>query len=216
MALTIKHLSRSCFQLRTPDRCVYFDPGPLGRGLGLPKADLILVTHHHWDHVLRGTVARLTGADTLAVGTEKSRRKLGPRRIIINPGESVDVKGIAINAVHAYNSSGSRRITYHRKGAGVGYVISMGGKTIYHAGDTGLIEEMSSLGGIDIAFLPIGGKFTMDIGEAAEAVERIRPRIVVPMHMLKADPLEFKELVEKRAPTTAVRVLRPGEEMALE
>lgn len=216
MTLSVRWLSQSCFQLLTPDRCVYLDPGSVDEGLELPKADLILVTHHHRDHVRRGTVLRLTGDDTLAVGTKKARGKLGARKVIINPGESVDVKGVAIKAVHAYNPPGSTGfLTYHKKGVGVGYVLTIDGKRVYHAGDTGLIDEMNSFGPVDLALLPIGGKFTMDIDEAVEAVKRIGPRAVVPMHMLKADPQEFKDLVEGSS-STKVKVLGPGEAMAYE
>lgn len=91
-------------------------------------------------------------------------------------------------------------------------MLEMEGCRIYHAGDTGLIEGMRSLGRVDVAFLPIGGKFTMDIDEAVEAVRWISPSVVVPMHMLKADPEEFKEKVE-RTTMASVKVLSAGESM---
>jgi len=100
--------------------------------------------------------------------------------------------------VEAYNfkqTSFPKKI-WHRKGNGVGYVLTLEGKTIYHAGDTDFIPEMRELGVIDIALIPIGGIFTMDIREAVEAALAIKPNAVIPMHNLKADPREFKKKVE--------------------
>ena len=99
-----------------------------------------------------------------------------------------------IKVVDAYNTpQGSSSRKRHKKGNCVGYVITIEGKTIYHAGDTDFIPEMRELGRIDVALLPIVGKSTMDIKEAVQAVIAIKPTLVIPMHMhhLKADPQEF-------------------------
>jgi len=87
----------------------------------------------------------------------------------------------------------------HHKGEGVGYLLTVNGKTIYHAGDTDFIPEMRGLGDVDVALLPIGGTFTMDIEEAIEAVVAIKPKIVIPMHYLKANPQEFKKKLEAKS-----------------
>jgi len=86
----------------------------------------------------------------------------------------------------------------HHKGDCVGYLITLKGKTIYHAGDTDFIPEMKELRDIDVALLPIGGTFTMDIQEAVEAAIAINPYVVIPMHHLKANPQEFKKKVEAK------------------
>ncbi|MBW1716422.1 MAG: MBL fold metallo-hydrolase [Deltaproteobacteria bacterium] len=104
---------------------------------------------------------------------------------------------IKIKPVDAYNTErGSSTRKVHHKGYGVGYLITIGTNTIYHAGDTDFIPEMREFGDIDMALLPIGGTYTMDIKEAVEAAIAIKPKVVIPMHRSKADPQEFKEKVE--------------------
>ncbi len=210
MTLTVKWLSQSCFWLRTTDLSVYFDPGFLSTSEPLQKADMILVSHHHFDHLLKGTVSLLADDRTSKVGPKKCGRKLGKNAQLVKPGDKIDVKGTEIQVVDAYNPKKPFKLTLHKKGVCVGYVITIDGKRVYHAGDTGLIDEMSHLGPIDLALLPIGGRVTMDVDEAVEAVGRIRPKMVVPMHMKKSDPLEFKNKVEKVG-ETQVSVLGPNE-----
>jgi len=107
---------------------------------------------------------------------------------------------IKIKAVEAYNTEqGNSTKKVHHKGDCVGYLITSEGKTIYHAGDTDFIPEMRELRDIDVALLPIGGTFTMDIQEAVEAAIAIKPKVVIPMHNFKADPQEFKDKVEARS-----------------
>jgi L-ascorbate metabolism protein UlaG (beta-lactamase superfamily) len=117
--------------------------------------------------------------------------------------------------VDAYNTQqGSSTRKVHHKGNGVGYVLSIGGKRIYHAGDTDLIPEMKTLGGVDLAMLPIGGTFTMDTKEAVEAALVIKPNAVIPMHCKKADPLDFKFRIEARSDIKVVN-LSAGEAYSL-
>jgi L-ascorbate metabolism protein UlaG (beta-lactamase superfamily) len=99
----------------------------------------------------------------------------------------------------------------HKKGNGVGYVISVEGKNIYHAGDTDLIPEMGNIKNVDIALLPIGGRgFTMGLSEAVQAAKRIKPKVIIPMHRFETDPEQYKKLVEKEA-FIKVEVLDIGE-----
>ncbi|MGD1060817.1 MAG: MBL fold metallo-hydrolase [Methanomassiliicoccales archaeon] len=210
MTLIVKWLSQSCFWLRTTDLSVYFDPGFLNTSEPLQRADMILVSHHHFDHLLKGSVSLLADDWTSKVGPMKCRRKLGKNAQVVKPGDHIDVKGTEVQVVDAYNPKQRYKLTYHKKGACVGYVIMIDGRWVYHAGDTGLIDEMSDLGPVDLALLPIGGKVTMGVDEAVEAVKRIRPMMVVPMHMKKADPMEFKNKVEKIG-ETQVSVLGPNE-----
>ena len=105
---------------------------------------------------------------------------------------------IKVRAVDAYNTEkGSSTRKVHHKGSGLGYLLVMGGKTIYHAGDTDLIPEMKKLGPVDVALLPIGGTFTMDIEDAVKAAMTIKPGTVIPIHRSKADPLVFKKVEGK-------------------
>jgi L-ascorbate metabolism protein UlaG (beta-lactamase superfamily) len=174
-----------------------------------------LVTHPHGDHLAKGLVERLSRPDTEVMAPESCRKKLGTRMTAVAPGGTLDVKGIGIEVVHAYNPEGSRKMSYHPKGMGVGYVLTIEGQRIYHAGDTGLIDEMRAIGPVDLAFLPIGGRFTMDVEEAVEAVRTVRPSIVVPMHRLKADPQAFTERVSEEC-GIRTEVLPPGGTVMLE
>ena len=181
----------------------------------LPKADLALCTHAHKDHCKQVTLNRVRQARTRAFGPRGCKTELGDDFEIIAPGDAIDVKYLKISVVHAYNvPEGSSTRKAHRRGGGVGYVLDFGGVTLYHAGDTDLIPEMSDLPPIDVAFLPIGGTFTMNAAEAQEAVRIIRPRIVMPMHRLKSDPVAFKKATEAKT-DASVEVLETGGTMTL-
>ncbi len=227
MTISLRWFPQSWVQIRTDAHIVYIDPSNVvtaGEMLAstfsskvridkLPEntgpGDLVMITHHHLDHVRRGLVEHLSSPGAKVLAPSRCEKKLSGLMDTVRAGDIVTLADLTVRVVEAYNPVGSRPITFHRKGEGVGYVIETEGKRLYHAGDTGLIDEMNELGPIDIAFLPIGGKFTLDIGEAVEAVKRIKPEVVVPMHMLKADPNDFKARVEGET-TTRVRVLPPG------
>ena len=171
---------------------------------GLPekmeKADLILVTHDHKDHAKDVTVNRLRRKRTLVVGPKRCIKNLGKDIRVVEPGEVFSFLGIQIKVVDAYNTAnGSSTRKVHHKGNGVGYVLTADGNSIYHAGDTDFIPEMKTLGLVDVALIPIGGTFTMDLAEAIQAVFAIKPKVVIPMHRSKADPQEFKRKIEKKS-----------------
>jgi L-ascorbate metabolism protein UlaG (beta-lactamase superfamily) len=166
----------------------------------LEKADVILLTHHHKDHCKSVTVNRLKNAETLVVAPKWCIKELGKDIHVVAPEEEITLGDITIKAVDAYNTEqGSSTRKVHHKGDCVGYLITLEGKTIYHAGDTDFIPEMRELGGIDVALLPIGGTFTMDVQEAVEAAIAIKPKVVIPMHYLKAETQEFRDKVEARS-----------------
>lgn len=218
MSVLIRWFPHSWFQVKAGGKVIYIDqaylkgnfadypgriefsswPDPIdGLPEKLKKADIILVTHHHKDHCKRVTLERLRRRDTLVVAPGRCVKELGDDIRVVQPGEEIARKGVTIKAVEAYNAEGgssTRKI--HHKGDGVGYLVTVGGKTIYHAGDTDLIPGMEELGDVDVAMLPIGGKFTMDVQEAVRAVVVIDPGVVIPMHLYGEDPLEFKSGVE--------------------
>lgn len=230
MSVSVQWLPMSWLTVRTQRAVVHIDPVYAGSMFdlfsmmlfprsfskaervagGLEAGDLILISHDHLDHCSRGMVERLSKEGTKVLAPPSCRKKLGALMTEMGAGKTAEVGDVEVRAVPAYNPLGSRRMAYHPEGRGVGYVISAGGMRIYHAGDTGLTEEMGALGPIDVAFLPIGGRFTMTVDEAVEAVRQVRPWIAVPVHMLKADPQEFRSKVEKVTDTEVV-VLRPGE-----
>jgi len=212
--INIKWFPNSWFQIKTENQIIYIDPAYLSTYFakypkwiefsmwpdpidGLPeeleKANVILITHNHKDHCKSVTVNRLKRADTLVVAPKRCAKELGDNIEMIMPGDEIAFGDTKIQAVWAYNTGqGSSTRKVHRKGQGVGYVITLDGKRIYHAGDTDFVDEMREIGRIDVALLPIGGKFTMDVREAAEVALALKPRVVIPMHLLKADPQEFK------------------------
>jgi L-ascorbate metabolism protein UlaG (beta-lactamase superfamily) len=167
------------------------------------------VTHDHFDHCDSTKIASIRKNDTVILSCASVARKINGVELIA-AGEEKNVGGITVKAVPAYNIGKP----YHAKNTGLGFVIDVDGTKIYHAGDTDFIPEMSALAGerIDVALLPIGGKYTMDVREAADAAAVIRPRYVVPMHYgmvpgTEADASEFKALVDSKDLNLEVRLL---------
>jgi L-ascorbate metabolism protein UlaG (beta-lactamase superfamily) len=221
MPVAIKWFPPSWFQVKAKDLIIYIDPAYLrsyytrypqkiefskwpdpidGLPEKLEKADLILITHHHKDHAKDITINRLRRKNTLVVGPKRCTKNLGKDIKVVESGEQFTFKGINIRVVDAYNTAkGSSTRKVHLKGNGVGYVLTAESRRIYHAGDTDFIPEMKELGRLDVALLPIGGTFTMDLSEAVRAAIAIKPKVVIPMHRSKADPRDFKNKVEKKS-----------------
>ena len=232
MPVTIKWFPPSWFQVKTSDLIIYIDPAYLrsyytrypkkiefskwpdpidGLPEKLAKADLILVTHDHKDHAKGITIKRLRRKNTLVAGPGRCTKNLGTDIRVVEAGEQFDFKGIKIRVVEAYNTEkGNSTRKVHKKGNGVGYVLTVENKNIYHAGDTDFIPEMKKMGRVDIALLPIGGTFTMDLAEAVRTALAIKPAVVIPMHRNKADPHDFKKKVEKKS-NIKVMPLKIGE-----
>ncbi|MBM3297049.1 MAG: metal-dependent hydrolase [Candidatus Aminicenantes bacterium] len=175
----------------------------------IKKADLVVVTHHHGDHLgdayalCRATGATLVAMHEIAVeGQERNLKAEG-----MNIGGTVEVAGVKVHMVSALHSA--------EKGSAAGVVVEMDGRRIYHAGDTGLTLDMQLVGEFfrpDLSFLPIGDRYTMGPASAAKAVEWIKTKKVVPVHygtfpLVAADPEEFKKKVGSLA---EVVILEPG------
>lgn len=230
-SLSIRWFPPSWFQIKTKDKIIYIDPAWM-RTLftnypkkiefstwpnpidGLPekdmeKADIILITHSHKDHCKQVTVNRLKHKNTLILAPMNCTKELGSDIRIINPGDEITSDNIKIKAVDAYNTpQGSSTRKVHKKGKCVGYILTIDGKKIYHAGDTDLIPEMKKIGEIDVAMLPIGGSFTMDADEAVDAALAIKPQIVIPMHFKKKEiPHAYRKKVEVKSHSTISVVL---------
>lgn len=172
--LELTWLGHAGFMLRAAGKVLYIDPYKVSHG---DKADIILITHDHYDHLDPGSISSISKEDTVLIAPKACKEKLKGMKEI-KPGNLIEEQGINIMAVPAYNRSKQ----FHPRGSGVGYVLTMGGKTVYHAGDTDSIPEMSDLGDVDIALLPVGGTYTMDAREAAEAADRIGAEVTIPMH----------------------------------
>lgn len=210
--IIVKWLGHASFQIKTDNKIIYIDPY---EGEYEEKADIVLVTHSHYDHCDTSKIKKIIKKETVIIAPEECARKINAKSI--KPGEKITINGITIQAVHAYNIRRFRSpgVPFHPKGFGVGYLITIGDKTIYHAGDTDFIPEMKELKNITLALLPSGGTYTMDNPEAAEATITINPKIVIPMHRWDTNPEEFKKKVEEKSSIKVV-ILNPGEIYKLE
>jgi L-ascorbate metabolism protein UlaG (beta-lactamase superfamily) len=217
MGITIRFLGHASFQIKAGKIVIYIDLRKYGGVVETSeKADLILITHNHADHCSSEKIQKLRRDDTLVIAPKSCVSKIGGKVKTLQPGEEIKVNAMRVKAVEAYNYKRfkSPGKPWHPKGYGVGYLLKIEGKTIYHAGDTDFIPEMKQLGNVDIALLPTGDKYTMDNVEAAEAALAIKPRTAIPMHTWDTDPQEFKKEVEAKSRINVV-VLEKGKELQL-
>jgi L-ascorbate metabolism protein UlaG (beta-lactamase superfamily) len=172
----------------------------------LPKADVILITHEHRDHLDTSAINQVRKENTEIILNENSFNLLGEGKAIKN-GETISLSGFEVEAVPAYNIINLRDNgqPYHPKGIGNGYVVSIAGKRIYIAADTENIPEMADLSDIDIAFLPMNLPFTMTPEMTAQAALSFKPRILYPYHFGKTDTNIFLELLSE-VPEIEVRI----------
>ena len=187
--------------------------------------DIIAVTHGHGDHL----------GDTIEIGARTGCRIFSIHEVAnyikskgvfaegMNMGGTVNVEDTTLTMTHALHSSSIDAADFSFDGGSpAGFVIGIGGHTIYHAGDTGVFGDMQLIGELynpDIALLPIGDRFTMGINEALKAVELIRPQIVVPMHyntfdVIRQNPIAFKQLVEAKT-EAKVFIMKPGDSIEI-
>ncbi|MGA9351017.1 MAG: MBL fold metallo-hydrolase [Anaerolineae bacterium] len=181
MIENIHWLGHDTFRIEN-DKIIYIDPYEL-KGKP-PKADLILITHDHSDHCSPDDVAKIAQDDTVIVTIAAAARRLKGDVRVVKPDESLVVQGVPIETVSAYNVNKFRSpgVPFHPKESGhVGFIITVGGKRIYHAGDTDVIPEMDDIEA-DIALVPVGGTYTTTADEAAQAANRIKPKVAIPMH----------------------------------
>jgi len=160
-------------------------------------ADIILVSHEHYDHCSPEDIKKLSGPDTVIVAPKQCKGKLSGKVVFVEPGGITNVNRIQIEAVPAYNVN---KQFHPRDRGGVGFVITAGGVRVYFAGDTDRIPEMKELE-VDIALLPVSGTYVMNPEEAAAAVADMQPRYVIPMHYgsivgTVSDAKRFEQLVK--------------------
>ena len=210
MGFSVKWLGHSSFEIKADGKTIYVDPY---EGEYKDKADLILVSHSHEDHCDTAKIKKIRKEDTVIIAPADCASKIAGKVKSLKPGEKALFGDITVEAVEAYNYKRFRSPgkPFHPKGFGVGYLIKIGGKTIYHAGDTDLIPEMKDLRNIYLALLPSGGTYTMDNPEAAEAALTIKPQYAIPMHRWNTNADEVKNGVEAKS-KIKVTLLKPGEE----
>ncbi len=183
-------------------KTIYIDPYELS---GKPEpADVICITHDHYDHCSPKDVAKIQKEDTVIVAAENCKGKLKGDMRLVKAGDKVSVGDLTIEAIPAYNVT---KEFHPREAGGVGYILTVEGTTIYHAGDTDPIPEMEGLG-VDIALLPVSGVYVATAEEAVEAANKIKPKIVIPMH--------YGGIVGSRADADRFKKLWPGEVVILE
>jgi L-ascorbate metabolism protein UlaG (beta-lactamase superfamily) len=141
-------------------------------------ADLILITHSHYDHLSREDIERVRGLNTKIIIPASCRQSFGEDAITLEPGESVSVLGGTIDGIAAYNTESRFHPVNNRW---LGYVIHLPDVTIYHSGDTDFIPEMNDIN-VDVALLPVSGTFTMNAEQAARAAVAVDASVAVPIH----------------------------------
>jgi L-ascorbate metabolism protein UlaG (beta-lactamase superfamily) len=172
----------------------------------LPKADLILLTHEHGDHLDLKALNTVRTEKTVVVLTETCAKQVQGGIVMMN-SDVKTVEGLKIEAVPAYNIVHKRDTSqpFHPKGLGNGYIITFGDKRVYVAGDTENVPEMKGLKRIDIAFLPMNLPYTMTPEMVAEAAKTFKPKILYPYHFSETDTSKVVSLL-KGSPEIEVRI----------
>ena len=183
---TVEWLGHSGFRVRAGRTTIYIDPYRVAESAA--PADLVLITHGHYDHFSPRDIEAVSHRETWLIAPAAVAEKVGGRVLSIAPGEVIEpefAQGVAIRAIAAYNTSkrdADGKVFHAREAGWVGYDVNIRGERLYHAGDTDVIPEMDQVSGVDVALLPVSGTYVMTAEEAAEAARRIQPRLAVPMH----------------------------------
>ncbi|MCX5656616.1 MAG: MBL fold metallo-hydrolase [Candidatus Omnitrophica bacterium] len=176
MTDNIHWLGHSAVYIEVKKKVIYFDPYKLKSGL--PGADIILITHGHFDHCSKDDIGKIIKEETVVIGPCSIEKKLPYPVKVMTAGDKINIGDIAIEAVEAYNIN---KVFHPKAECYLGFIVTVDGIRIYHAGDTDIIPEMRKIKA-DIALLPIGGTYTMDPKEAAKAAGIIKPKIAIPIH----------------------------------
>jgi len=187
---------QSAFRIDDEGKQIYIDPYKMPKGL--PKADFIFVTHSHFDHYSQGDIDKLWQQSTQIVAPADVAIKSSKKVKSVAPGDTLEVNGLKVEVVPAYNVDKS----FHpRSNRWVGYILELSdGTRVYHAGDTDRVPEMDVIEA-DIVLLPVGGTYTMTAAKAADAANAINPKVAIPMHYGAVvggdkDAEEFAKLVK--------------------
>jgi L-ascorbate metabolism protein UlaG (beta-lactamase superfamily) len=166
----------------------------------MPDADLILVTHHHGDHLDLTAINHIIKEDCPVVMTLSCHEQLEDFKgaVIMNNGDQKNIKGIPVEAIPAYNIEHKRSNgqAYHPKGIGNAYVVSIGNLKVLIGGDTENVPEIKALKDIDIAFLPMNLPYTMTPEMVADAARAMQAKILYPYHFGQTDPRELEDLLK--------------------
>jgi len=214
---------QSAYQYRGDQRVIYIDPWGLTGDL--PQADLVLITHYHFDHFSKdgpfndpdkafqpkggGDLAKIVGPKTVIVAPRDVAAECSGEVKPVRAGDRIDAAGVKIEVVPAYNTAEDRLGAHPKANGWVGYILELDGRTYYHAGDTDHLPELDRIKS-DVTFVPIGGTYTMDATEAAGLVRKLSPKIAVPMHygFVVGEPAVGERFKREAAPVE-VRLLTP-------
>ena len=199
--LKISWLGHDGFKIKNA-KTVYIDPIEIKGG---EEADILLISHDHFDHCSSGDIEKIVSPKTVIITTAEVKRSLSKTEVkeirVAKPGEKILVDSVSIETVPAYNVNKFRspgQPFHPKQNDMLGFIITMNGVRIYHAGDTDSIPEMERIN-VDIACLPVSGVYVMTADEAAESTKRIKTKIAVPMHYGsivgdRSDAEKFKRL----------------------
>jgi L-ascorbate metabolism protein UlaG (beta-lactamase superfamily) len=205
MSVKLQWLGHASFRISDGNAVVYIDPWKLKDAAH--DATLVLVSHSHSDHYSADDINKVSAPATKLIAAGDVIQKQGKGEVL-KPGQSVEVGTVKLTGVPAYNLAKQ----FHPKANNwLGFVIEIAGKRIYYAGDTDQTPEMKALKNIDLALLPVGGTYTMDAADAAEATKTFKPKRAIPYHYGDIIGSQFDADIFKKEAACPVTVLKPGE-----
>ena len=206
--LEITFIGHGTLMLRFNGKIIHVDPwGQLADYTQMPKADIILITHEHRDHLDPKAIENVRTGKTILILTKICAKQIDGGTVM-NNGDTQEIDGINIEAVPAYNIEHQRSpgIPFHPKGDGNGYIVTFGGKRVYIAADTENTPELKAIKNIDIAFLPMNLPYTMTPEMVADASRALKPKILYPYHFGDTDTAKLAELLKnEQAMETRIR-----------
>ncbi len=223
--MEIMWLGHAAVRLQGSSQTIYIDPvameytGARAKHLfDAPEpADIILVTHEHTDHCNPDSFKRMRTAATIVVGPAGCKDKVRGLLQQIAPGQTLTFGSTTVRAVPAYNVKREREpgVPFHPRGLGVGYIVTVDGVTVYHAGDTEPVPELADAGPVDVALVPVDGQYTMSPEEAMQCATAVKARQVIPMHYFDT-PVSSVLAAATATQSSGVHVLEVGETMTLD
>jgi L-ascorbate metabolism protein UlaG (beta-lactamase superfamily) len=183
MEPTIVWYQQSAMRIDAGGMHIYIDPYHVPEGQ--PRADVILISHDHGDHLSPDDIERVKSDDSAIYANPTAAEKLGSGVTVLRPGDSTSYGTLKIRAIPAYTTTKRRpsgEATHPKESEHLGLILEVDDLTFYAAGDTDVIPEMESVGPVDYAFLPVSGKFVMTADEAAEAARIVQPSVAIPVH----------------------------------
>jgi L-ascorbate metabolism protein UlaG (beta-lactamase superfamily) len=210
MTVKLQWLGHASFRISEGSTVIYIDPWKLKEAAH--DATLVLISHSHYDHYSAGDIAKVSTPATKLIASADVIRQEGKGQVL-KPGQTIDAAGVKLTGVPAYNPAKQ----FHPKTNNwLGFVVEVAGKRIYYAGDTDLTTEMKALENIDLALLPVGGTYTMNADQAADATKQFKPKQAIPYHWgdIVGDQSDADAFEKKAA--CKVSVLSPGESMTIE